>query len=149
MCVHWSFLSNNDQTKKDNFGMLNKRKQTQVMSIIHKILMKKTKTKWQCTHLTTKEMERNRKILWAKLLCTAYCTRKRKKNKTKHPPSSFSPSITPMSCTVWKLFRRNRAVPKITQPMLYQKLLHLDWVSLHRTHECEILETTLNIKKAM
>lgn len=28
-------------------------------------------------------------------------------------------------------------------------MLHLAWVSLQRTHECEILETTLNVKKAM
>lgn len=45
--------------------------------------------------------------------------------------------------------QKTQSSPKDNTANAWTKLLHLDWVSLHRTHECEILETTLNVKKAM
>lgn len=122
--------------------VLSKRNKEQALSIVHKDLMKK---KQQCTHLTRKEIKRNSKILRAKLLCTAYCTRKR---TNIHSPPPIPPLLYVLR---WlKPVQQTQSSPKDnTANVSTKKLLHLDWVSLHRTHECEILETTLNIKKAM
>lgn len=74
------------------------------MSTVHKLLMKK---KQQCTHLTTKEIKRNSKILRVKLLCTAYCTRKR----TNIPrPPSIPPLLHVLRC--WKPVQKAQSSPK-------------------------------------
>lgn len=104
-----------------------------------------------------KKWRRSCIISRAKLLCTAYCTRK--KEQTSPVLRSLRGSV---SCAVWKIrSSRHRAVPTTTQPMLRRREnetkgkknktkrncyiwpgSHFKW---HR--ECEILETTLNVKR--
>lgn len=104
-----------------------------------------------------KKWRRSCIISRAKLLCTAYCTRK--KEQTSPVLRSLRGSV---SCAVWKICSsRHRAVPTTTQPMLRRRENETKekkpktkrncyiWPGSHfkRHRECEILETTLNVKR--
>lgn len=116
--------------------MFNRKKKAQDVLVVHKDLMEK---KQQCTHLTTTEIKRNGKIWRAKLLYTAYCTRKR----TNVPSSLFSPSL---ACQRTQSSPNDNTAKVLTKHKT-KKINATSGLGL-TSNRTWILETTLNVKKA-
>lgn len=140
-CTAW--LINRNQCKFDKTAEIKstfKNKEAQTISTVHKDLMKKN-SNVPINNRNERENVRFREP-------SSYVQHIALEKRTNILSSLFPPSLHVLCCP--KTLQQTQSSPNDnTANALTTKLLHLAWVSLQTTHECEILETTLNIKKAM